>query len=126
MATDRPPHPPAPGGVVTPNLSAVMEAVGNVTFPISKRELMDTLGESTVLFNGKNVDLHDLVRDLNDDYFESESEFRVALEDQYAGLLLEDLDLDPVPLPTGAQRDWQTDVGPGTLAGARDHLEPHG
>lgn len=126
MATDRPPHPPAPGGVVTPNFLAVEEAVGNVTFPISKRELMETLGGATVLFNGRNHDLHDLVRDLNDDYFDSEAEFRAALEAEYSGLLNENLETDPVPMPTGGQRDWQTDVGPGTLAGARDYLEPHG
>lgn len=126
MPTDRPHHPPAPGGVVTPNFLAVEEAVGNVTFPISKREMMETLGGSTVLFNGRNHDLHDLVRDLNDDYFDSEAEFRAALEAEYSGLLNEDAMVDPVPMPTGAQRDWQTDSGTGTLTGARDHMEPRG
>ena len=107
-----------------PNFLAVEEAVGNITFPISKRELMDTLGDGTVLFEGKNVDLHDLVRDLNDDYFESEGEFRTALEMQYGNLLRDDADADPMPLGTGPRSSLQSRWGPGASGAADEYLEP--
>lgn len=78
------PPPPAPGPFVQPNLAAIEEAVRDVTFPISKRELMERIPEDeTVVMEGRNVDLRTLVRDLNDDFFESEDEFRARLEDAY-------------------------------------------
>lgn len=67
-----------------PNLVAIEDALRDVTFPIGKRELMDQLDdERTVIVGGRNVDLRTLVRDLPDDYFESEEEFRGLLEDAY-------------------------------------------
>lgn len=126
MASGRSPPPP-PGPMVTPNFLMVEEAVGNVTFPISKRELMEQLGDGTTLFNGRNVDLHDLVRDLNDDFFESEDEFRSALEREYAGLLSSGGDevVEPTPTPTGPMSTWQSATGPGAAAGPDEYMEPH-
>jgi hypothetical protein len=100
----------------------VEEAVGNVTFPISKRELMDMIGEGTVIFNGRNADLHDIIRDLNDDFFESEDEFRTALEMQYAGVLADES--EPAALPTGPASAWQAGTGPGATAGPDEYAEP--
>ena len=111
--------------MVTPNFLMVEEAVGNVTFPISKRELMEHLGDGTTLFNGRNVDLHDLVRDLNDDYFESEDEFRTALELQYGGLLAGE-DSEPPAVATGPKSTWQSETGPGGAAGPDESMEPQG
>ena len=76
-------HPPTPGPFVQPNFAPVMEAVGTVTFPISKRELLDQVGDDTVLLQGRNVALHDLIKDIHDDHFASESEFLDALENEY-------------------------------------------
>lgn len=82
-----PGHPPAPGPVVTPNLAAIEEALRPVTFPISKRDLLDQLSdEDSVVLNGRNVDLRTLVKDLHDDFFETEDEFRSALESEYGAL----------------------------------------
>ena len=125
MASGPSPPPPAPGPVVAPNFLMVEEAVGNVTFPISKRELMEMLGDGTVLFNGRNVDLHDLIRDLNDDFFESEEEFRSALEMQY-GLVGGDGEVEPTPTPTGPKSTWQSGAGPGAAGGPDEYMEPHG
>lgn len=127
MANGRTPRPPAPGPLVSPNFLAIEEAVANVTFPISKRELMDQMGDGTAIFNGSNVDLHDLIRDLNDDFFESEDEFRVALEMEYAGILrgAEETEDVPAALPTGPQTTWQADVGPGAAGGSDEYVEPH-
>ncbi len=72
--------PPAPGPLMQPHHAAVEEAVQDVTFPISKRELMQQVADKTALVNGRNVDMRELVRDLNDDFFESEDEFREALD----------------------------------------------
>lgn len=128
MPSGRSPPPPAPGPVVSPNFLMVEEAVGNVTFPISKRELMEMIGDGTVIFNGRNVDLHDIIRDLNDDFFESEDDFREALELQYAGLLAEDGEVPetPSPLSTGPARAWQSEAGPGATGGPDEYLEPQG
>ena len=78
------PPPPAPGPFVQPNLTAIEEAVRDVTFPISKRELMERIDEDeTIVIEGRNVELRTLVRDLRDDFFESEDEFRTRLEEAY-------------------------------------------
>lgn len=77
-------HPPSPGGIVQPNFHGVEEALDGVTFPISKRDLLDQVGEATAFVHGRNVDLHVLIKDLHDDFFEDEEEFRRALESQYA------------------------------------------
>lgn len=76
-------RPPAPGGPLLPNFLTVEEALSEVTFPISKRELMREVEDATALFQGRNVDLRVLIRDLADDYFDSEDELHEALEHQY-------------------------------------------
>lgn len=120
------PRPPAPGGVVTPNFLMIEEAVANVTFPISKRDLLEQIGDGTAIFNGRNVDLHDFIRDLNDDFFETEDEFRSALEVEYGGIVRHPEELDDVPaaLPTGPQSTWQADAGPGASGGSEEYFEP--
>src|SRR5581483_12026172 len=108
-------HPPAPGPVMTPNFLAIEEALATVTFPIGKRDLLDTLGAQdpdlvpTALVNGRNVDLADLVAEMSQDWFETEDDFRSALEQRFG--LAEDP--EPEPPPTGPQSGWQADVGPG-------------
>jgi len=77
--------PPAPGPVVRPNLAAIEEAVRDVTFPISRRDLVEQIREDdSVILAGRNVDLRSLVRSIADDFFETEDEFRDALERAYA------------------------------------------
>ena len=118
-------HPPNPGGVVAPNFLAIEEAVATVTFPVSKREMMDMMGDGTVLFGGRNVALHDLVRDLDDDYFETEGDFHDALERRYAGALDgQQSDEDPSPLPTGPADSLQARWGPGASGSPDEYLEP--
>lgn len=78
-------HPPTPGPIVQPNFLAIMEAI-DVPFPISKRELIEEVEDDTVLLGGRNVSLHDVIKDIHDDYFESESEFLDALENHYSTL----------------------------------------
>jgi hypothetical protein len=118
-------HPPPPGPLVTPNFLAVEEALGNVTFPIAKRDLLDILLEDdatpTALLGGRNVELADIVAEIGQDYFESEDDFRAALESRFAGL---PSDPDPEPLPSGPQSGWQADVGPGASGGATEYVEP--
>ena len=96
-------HPPAPGGFVTPNLSAIEDAIRPVTFPISKRDLLDQLAdEDTVMLNGRNLDLRTLVKDLQDDYFDDEDEFRSALESEYGAIARREAEaLPPDTPPTG-------------------------
>lgn len=92
------PRPPNPGGFVRPNVTIIEEALRDVTFPISKRELMDRISDGrTVVLNGRNVDLRTLVRDLNDDFFESDQEFREVLEIAYADI--DRLEADDLPMP---------------------------
>lgn len=76
-------HPPPPGPTVRPNFLAIMEAISDITFPISKRDLLDQLGDDTVLFQGTNFSLHDLVKDIHDDQFATDAEFLDALENLY-------------------------------------------
>jgi hypothetical protein len=86
MATDRP-HPPVPGPIVEPNLGAIEEAFKEINFPISKKDLLESTAEgATVLVDGKNVDLRDLLLDVHDDFFDSEEELHAALERLYATL----------------------------------------
>lgn len=76
--------PPAPGPLIDPNIEAIVRAVDRFTFPMSKREMLERLDDSeTVIVNGRNVEVRTLVRDLNDDYFEDEGEFREAVRLQY-------------------------------------------
>lgn len=112
------PHPPSTGGIVAPNFLSVEEAVGNVTFPISKRDLLDQVGDATVLLNGRNVDLHDLVRDLNDDFFESEEAFHDALEIEYGATVMS----EPEPLPTGPMESEQSRTGEGATGSPSDYF----
>jgi len=95
-------HPPMPGPIVQPNLLAVMEAVSSVTFPISKRELIERVGEGTVLFGGRNVDLHDLIKEVHDDYFDNEEELREAIERHWALPDEEAFDVTTTPQRAGA------------------------
>lgn len=120
-------HPPAPGPVVSPNFLAVEEALGNVTFPIGKRDLLDILaaGDSemapTALLNGRNVELADIVAEMSQDWFETEDDFHSAMEVAFAN---REEDPNPEPLPTGPQSGWQADVGPGASGGAKEYVEP--
>lgn len=120
-----PDHPPPPGPVVTPNFLAIEEAFGTITFPISKRDLLHTLLDGdespTALLQGRNVDLADVVAELSEDYFETEDDFRAALESAFG---LGNADPDPEPLPTGPQSGWQADVGPGVSGGSSEYVEP--
>lgn len=111
-----PRRPPMPGPILQPNFLNVEEAVATVLFPISKRELIEQLGEGTVIVRGRNVDLHTLIKDLHDDRFESEDEFREALERQYGPIDAPD-DHAPAALPSGPQETWQTKNGPGDGGG---------
>lgn len=72
-----------PGPTIRPNFMPVMEAISNVTFPISKRDLLEQVGDETVLLRGRNLSLHDLIKDIHDDAFDSDGEFLAALESQY-------------------------------------------
>lgn len=103
-----------PGPVVQPNFLAVMEAVGNLPFPISKRELLELVGDNTVVFQGQNVELHELIKDIYDDGFESEDELREALERHYAPVEGEATELGRLPMgPEGADimSDWEQRKG---------------
>lgn len=115
-------RPPMPGPFVQPNFLAVMEAVHSIPFPISKRELIDQIGDGTVLFQGRNVDLHELIKDLHDDYFESEEELRDALERDYA--TPGDAETEGGALPSGPEESWRSRVGPGDSGGPSSYLEP--
>lgn len=72
--------PPTPGRFTEPNFLAIEEAVARATFPISKIELMREVDGATVLVNGSNRDLRELVKDLHDDHFDNIEEFHAALE----------------------------------------------
>jgi len=120
------PPPPTPGPILTPNFLAVEEALGTITFPISRRDLLDVLlaeDESpTALLNGRNVDLADLVAELNEDFFDTEDDFRSALETRFA----RGEEADPEPLPTGPPSGWQADVGPGVSGDFKEIVDPPG
>ncbi len=80
------PHPPPPGGIIEPNFDVIERAVDRFTFPISKRDMLEQIPhEETLLLDGRNVELHQVVRDLRDDFFDTADEFRDALEHEYAG-----------------------------------------
>lgn len=76
-------HPPTPRRFTQPNFLGIEHAVADVTFPIDKRDLMLEVDGKTVLVQGANHDLRELVKDLNDDYFDSIEEFHVALENHF-------------------------------------------
>ena len=113
-------HPPPPGDILTPNFLAIEEALGNVTFPITKRDLLDQVSEGSALVGGQNVDLEDIVAKLPADYFETEEDLRSSLEEVYG--LAEDP--DPEPLPSGPKSGWQADVGPGNSGDKDAYFEP--
>lgn len=115
-------RPPLPGPIVQPNFLAVMEAMHSVSFPISKRELIDQVGDGTVVFQGRNVDLHELIKDVHDDYFESEEELRSALERSYGAH--EEPEAESGVLPSGPRESWQSRVGRGDSGGPSSYLEP--
>lgn len=98
-----PARPPLPGTFTAPNLLAIEEAVAQITFPISKRELVAEVEGKTVFFGGRNVDLQELIRDLNDDYFESEEEFHSVLQDALAN---RDADTGDEHAPTQPGLAW--------------------
>jgi hypothetical protein len=70
--------------------------------------------------NGRNVDLLDVVAEMGQDWFETEDDFRSALEQRFG--IAEDP--DPEPLPSGPQSGWQADVGPGASGGAEEYIDP--
>ena len=122
-------RPPTPGPFVQPNFLAIMDAV-DVPFPISKRELLDEVEDDTVLLGGRNVSLHDLIKDIHDDYFESESEFLDALETHYS--TLGDAESEPesenARIPSDAPDVWHGrrdlgDAGPSALNERAERLE---
>lgn len=77
-------RPPMPGPIVQSNFLGVEDAIRHVPFPISKRDLLEQIDEeSSALLGGRNVELRSLVKDLRDDFFDSEDEFREALEREY-------------------------------------------
>ena len=115
-------HPPTPGPFVQPNFLAVMEAVGDVAFPISKRELIEQVGDDTVLFQGRNVALHDLIKDIHDDYFDSEDELLAAMETEYARP--DEAEADGGVLPAGPQEPWRSRADLGEAASAESDVEP--
>lgn len=118
------PRPPVPGPIVQPNFLSVEEAVGDITFPISKKDLLDQLTEdASALVAGRNMDLHEMIKDLHDDFFDSEDEFREALEREYAGRLHEDADT-PGVLPTGPAESWAARTGDAETAGPSSVVEP--
>lgn len=102
-------RPPAPGGFVAPNLTAIEDAVRDATFPISKKDLLDQVGaEDSVVVGGRNVDLRTIIRDLPDDYFETEQEFHDRLQDFYGyeahGAEAHDLPMPPTGFPEALPR----------------------
>ncbi|HUR68854.1 MAG TPA: hypothetical protein VM370_06365 [Candidatus Thermoplasmatota archaeon] len=112
-------HPPAPGPVVQPNFLPVMEALGDVTFPIAKSELLEQVEGGTVLFQGRNVDLRDLLKEVHDDFFDSEEELEGALERLYAP---SETDADAEP-PISPLASAQRPTGPDSLS---SFVEPEG
>lgn len=118
-------RPPTPGPFIQPNYLAVMEAVATVAFPISKRELLDQVGEETVILQGRNVSLHDLIKDVHDDYFDSEDELLGAIEAEYTAAGTDET--EGGTLPTGPQDSWQSRIsGSADSAGASTFTEPQG
>lgn len=118
-------HPPVPGPTVQPNFLAIMEALASVAFPISKQELLQEIGDATVIFRGRNAELHDIIKDLHDDAFASENEFLDALTDLYTSTLDEDPPLtEGGVLPSGPGDSWQAKVGRGDSASHSSMIEP--
>ena len=118
-------HPPSPGPTVQPNFAAIMEAVAGVQFPITKAELLREVGEETVIFQGSNVALHDLIKEIHDDAFESDAEFLDALSDIYATTHDgQTASTEGGVLPSGPPDSWQTKVGQGDSASYSSLVEP--
>lgn len=88
-----------------------MEGVDVALFPISKRELLEQVGDNTVVFEGRNVALHDIIKDVHDDFFESEEELLEALETIYVPTVEE---TELVPPVVGREREfpWRDEVPP--------------
>lgn len=94
-----------PGRFTRPNFLGIEEAVASVTFPIGKKDLMTEVDGKTVLVQGENRDLRELVRDLNDDFFDSEEEFHVALENHFHDAF--DAEFVDENAPVQASAAWQ-------------------
>ena len=111
------PHPPVPGRFAEPNFLAIEQALGDVTFPIDKKDLLLEVDGKTVLVNGQNLDLRELIKDLHDDYFDSMDEMHVALERAFK----EDFDTEmgDENQPTQARAAWN-DPDYGNERGAAD------
>lgn len=115
-------HPPIPGPMVQPNYLPVEEALAHVTFPISKKDLLAQVGDTTVLFDGRNVDLQEMVAQLHDDFFDSEEELHAALEVAFP--VPED-ERESVPLAPGerAEAKWNAPEPAGGERGVADTQE---
>lgn len=117
-------HPPPPGTFTAPNLLAIEEAVGHVAFPISKKELIAEVDGRTVFFAGRNVDLTDLIRDLNDDYFDSEAEFQTVLQNALTNLAAEAGDESAPAQPASQWNDPASGQDRGA-ADMKEYLDPN-
>lgn len=99
-----------------PNLLPVEEALADVTFPISRKDLLDQVEDgSTALVDGRNVALRDLIHEVHDDFFETEDELLAALETAYAGRE-EHQEVAPVVRADGTpldERAWNDPAGGG-------------
>lgn len=105
-------RPPMPGPIVQPNFLSVEEAVRHVPFPISKKDLLEQIDdEASALLGGRNVDLRDIIKDLRDDFFATEDEFREALEREY-GPLSDEAEAEARPLVPGETTPPVLSVGP--------------
>lgn len=104
-------HPPAPGPFVQPSFLGVEEALEHVTFPISKKDLLEQLvdGESALL-DGRNIDLRELVKDLHDDFFDTEEELHTALERTFGARDEEASDIEGHAVAERDERAWNDPV----------------
>lgn len=110
-------RPPKPGRFSQPNFLGIEEALASVPFPIHKRELMQEVDGRSVLVEGQNRDLRELVRDLNDDYFDNEEELHLSLERAFKDAFNGDLGDEHAPAQT--TQAWQ-DPGLGKDHGTAD------
>lgn len=109
--------PPAPRRFAQPSFLAIEEALRNVPFPISKAELVAELEDETVLVAGENRDLAQIIRDLHDDFFDTEEEVHLALERSFRAAFDGEVGEETAPPAPGAA--WN-DPGQGEDRGRAD------